>query len=416
MALLLSSSFAAPFAGLFDDNWGYGSPQAPMLMRCGAACAPPLGLLLAPRVRLPPATAYRLQRHASYAPPTEPEVHVRRTPEGVVAACPLGRGFSSQDISLQLSGRDFTITAFHPGTAHWRQRPAAYRRVLDLADHIDSQHIEAALERGVLTILFPYRRQQPRLAPMHIPPPAPVHHRPRLVFVHRAAAPATATAPVHAAAPVSARPSMQAAPATAAAPSACACAPPSSQTAAAPCSFRQAQHRGLQRWNTQHPMQRRCPEQALFGLFETPAPTPSSAQRHSPLTRHHQPTASPQRRAAPAAPAPARAPAVEPLLRPASPAQPITIPVEGPTPNSPTAEAPKEVVPVPAPAVEGEAAASPAAADTSKGKAAASPEQAAALERRQRAAVAQARITAGVGSDSDWEDADGMVSDCSLDN
>lgn len=59
-------------------------------------------------------------------------------------------------------------------------------------------------------------------------------------------------------------------------------------------------------------------------------------------------------------------------------------------------------------------AASPSAA--AKGKGPASPEQVAKWQRQQRAAAAAKRIATGVASDSDWEDADGSVSECGLDD
>ncbi len=132
----------------------------------GSACA-------APRLYRPAAAAtptFRVLRAAPAFPePEEPEVYIRRTEEGVLAVCPLGHGFCRDDIrcvappplrfwwlpappaiccccccphppgnqlfearsltgilalrlccSLELEGRDLTITAWHPQTRHWR--------------------------------------------------------------------------------------------------------------------------------------------------------------------------------------------------------------------------------------------------------------------------------------------------------
>lgn len=97
MSLLFRSPFSAFSAidAALEDDWFVPS-FAPSLSRhpsCGmAACAAPLLPAMAP------AAAFRLHRQPSFAPPTEPEVHISRTAEGVLAACPLGRGFSARDI------------------------------------------------------------------------------------------------------------------------------------------------------------------------------------------------------------------------------------------------------------------------------------------------------------------------------
>ena len=50
---------------------------------------------------------YSFRQHRSWTPalvvpspppPLEPEVHLQRTPSGVIATCPLGRAFGHQDI------------------------------------------------------------------------------------------------------------------------------------------------------------------------------------------------------------------------------------------------------------------------------------------------------------------------------
>lgn len=67
----------------------------------GSACAAPL---------LYPAAAaaapiFRVLRAAPAFPePEEPEVYIRRTEEGVLAACPLGHGFSRDDIRWVCAG------------------------------------------------------------------------------------------------------------------------------------------------------------------------------------------------------------------------------------------------------------------------------------------------------------------------
>lgn len=93
MAALLfpSSHFASPFGAFADDLDDLLGPPATLRhypSACGrAACFGP-----------PPATVYRLHRQPSFAPPAEPEVHLRRTESGVLAVCLLGRSFSNQDI------------------------------------------------------------------------------------------------------------------------------------------------------------------------------------------------------------------------------------------------------------------------------------------------------------------------------
>lgn len=62
----------------------------------GSACA-------APRLYRPaaaaPAPAFRVLRaQPAFPEPEEPAVHLRRTAEGVLAACPLGCAFSREDI------------------------------------------------------------------------------------------------------------------------------------------------------------------------------------------------------------------------------------------------------------------------------------------------------------------------------
>lgn len=91
MAALLfpSSHFASPFAAFADDLDDMLAP--PPSLRCyPSACRS--------AAYGPPATVYRLHRQPSFAPPAEPEVHLRRTDSGVLAGCPLGRAFSSEDI------------------------------------------------------------------------------------------------------------------------------------------------------------------------------------------------------------------------------------------------------------------------------------------------------------------------------
>lgn len=157
-----------------------------------------------------------------------------------------------------MDGRAFVITAFHPGTAHWPRRPAAYRGSLQLAPHIDERRIQARLEDGVLRVFFPFRpRPQPQRLVVTLrapaPAPAPVQQPlcPRMVLVQGPACPALACGPARVpAAPPAAAPVR--------APAAC-CAPVAAHTAPAsapavqpaapapaaaapvpPCSFRRA--------------------------------------------------------------------------------------------------------------------------------------------------------------------------------
>lgn len=71
------------------------APAMPRYASCGrSACAAP-----APAFRFAPSpTVYRVVRQPAFAPPAEPEVLLRRTGEGVLAACPLGHAFRSRDI------------------------------------------------------------------------------------------------------------------------------------------------------------------------------------------------------------------------------------------------------------------------------------------------------------------------------
>lgn len=91
-ALLFPSSHFSPFAALADDLDDLFGPPPSLRSYPGSACG--RAAFCGP----PPATVYRLHRQPSFAPPAEPEVHLRRTDSGVLAACPLGRAFSNQDI------------------------------------------------------------------------------------------------------------------------------------------------------------------------------------------------------------------------------------------------------------------------------------------------------------------------------
>lgn len=95
------------------------------------------------------------------------------------------------------------------------------------------------------------------------------------------------------------------------------------------------------------------------------------------------------------------------------------IPIEsGPASTSAAAVMPQRQPSRPSSPAAASPSASPAAAAKAgaKGKGPASPEQIAQWQRQQRAAAAAKRIAAGVASDSDWEDADGSVSECGLDD
>ncbi|KAL4458331.1 hypothetical protein ABPG75_013196 [Micractinium tetrahymenae] len=455
------SHFASPFAALDDLDDLFGPP--PSLRPYPSACAraacfgPP-----------PAATGYSLHRQPSFAPPAEPEVHLLRTDSGVLAVCPLGRAFSSQDISLQVDGRDFAITAYHPGTAHWARRPAAYRTSLELAPHIDEQRIQASLEGGVLSVFFPYRpRPQPQRLVVTVrapaPVPAPQPPRPRVVVmqgpacttsacsatacstaacapacVSAAAAAPAAAAPGYAAAAACCTPARAAAPAPAHTTAACAAAAAATGSTAAaptqPCSFRRAAHRrqaralpthvkGLHRPAEQEPAEPAAPsvphrEQPLAERRQhTPAATASA--QPAPAAQQTRPQPQPQQqrqqpRVIPvegpgspkASPVAASSPKAAAAPAAAGPASPKAAPV------SPAASAPASPKADAASAPASPKAAAPAA---DKGKAPASPEQVVAAERRRRAEAAAARIAAGVASDSDWDDADGSVQDCGLD-
>lgn len=190
--------------------------------------------------------------------------------------------------SLQVDGRDFIITAYHPGTAHWARRPAAYRSSLQLGPHIDERGIQADLEDGVLHVFFPFRpRPQPQRLVVTVrapvPAPAPVQQPPRpcTVVVQgpacQAAACAAALAPAAmsaawAAAPACARAACcapaAARTAPAPAPAAPAAAPaPAAAAPVAPCSFRQpALHRRQARALPAHVKGLyRCAEQVCEG-------------------------------------------------------------------------------------------------------------------------------------------------------
>lgn len=88
--LHLPLSFPGWEGDLFSDFMtmpGYGSCR-------GSACA-------APHLYRPAAAAptFRVLRAAPAFPePEEPEVYISRSEEGVLAACPLGRAFSRDDI------------------------------------------------------------------------------------------------------------------------------------------------------------------------------------------------------------------------------------------------------------------------------------------------------------------------------
>lgn len=163
--------------------------------------------------------------------------------------------------SLQLDGRNFVITAYHPGTTHWARRPAAYHTSLELAPHIDEQRIQARLEAGALRIFFPFhpRPQPQRLvvtvrAPALAPAPAHQPRRPGMVVVQGPACQAPACAPactpaaaaVHQAALPARTPAVCCTPvaactAAAPAPSVPAAAPaPAAAAPVEPCSFRRA--------------------------------------------------------------------------------------------------------------------------------------------------------------------------------
>lgn len=127
MLLFPSHPFAAdPFGPALDDLLSLDDVLADSMMRpaayvprrsaqpCGRSCA-----AFAP----PPPPAYRLVRQPAFAPPVEPEVHLKRGSDGVVAYVPLGRGFSRQDVRC---GRGPTAAAAPPGAAGCFQRGALH--------------------------------------------------------------------------------------------------------------------------------------------------------------------------------------------------------------------------------------------------------------------------------------------------
>ena len=105
MALLFSPS---PFTGfspldaVFDDllspSFGY-----PAYACARTACAAPAGMHRAAAAHVAAGMAarpysLRVQRQPSFTPPREPEIHITRSSEGVLATSPLGRAFTRQDI------------------------------------------------------------------------------------------------------------------------------------------------------------------------------------------------------------------------------------------------------------------------------------------------------------------------------
>lgn len=395
--LHLPLSFPGWEGDLFSDFMtmpGYGSCR-------GSACA-------APHLYRPAAAAptFRVLRAAPAFPePEEPEVYISRSEEGVLAACPLGRAFSRDDISLDLEGRDLTITAWHPQTRHWRaygrERPAAYQRTLELAPHLDAQRMRARLDTatGTLELFFPYRRVAPAPQP-----------RPRVVVVQSTmavpvppAAPAPRPSLVRASAPAPAPrvPSSPTQPAAAPAPAvtpAAAPVPAAEMEADDASAMAQRAHRRRQRHH--HAQRRRSssPKQAEQACptcccqAASPAPAPPAGQQQQPKA---QPRVIPIECGEPSSSAAAAEPQRKAAQR-SRPSSPAAAPLESPR----------------------SAAASPAASPSTaaKGKGPASPEQVAKWQRQQRAAAAAKRIAAGVASDSDWEDADGSVSECGLDD
>lgn len=261
------------------------------------------------------------------------------------------------------------------------ERPAAYRRTLELADHIDARGIRARLsDGGVLEVFCPYRRVTPPP-----PPPAPVQY-PRLVLVQRP--------PV-----VVQRPAMVAMQRPMAAPNAPAPAPAAVRAAAvrAPAPAAPAS----------------LEPQRMAAAPSKPAPAPEAAPPAAvqrPHRRHH---AQRRRRtsilqqAQPMAEArtvPVSGSETAPATKPAQPAHQQA---------QPSSRGPR-IIPVESPRAAPSPAAAAAAADHGKRPASLSPEQAASERLERRREVAAARIAAGIASDSDWEEADGTVTDCSL--
>lgn len=95
MFLHPASLFTAPM-GLLDEDF----LMADLLNPMAGALPPQPRACRAAACAVPAArpVAYRLHRQPSFAPPAEPEVYLKRTSEGVLAACPLGRAFSRADI------------------------------------------------------------------------------------------------------------------------------------------------------------------------------------------------------------------------------------------------------------------------------------------------------------------------------
>ena len=292
-------------------------------------------------------------------------------------------------------------------------RPAAYRTTLELAPHIDAQHIEASLHSGILTLTFPYRRQ-----PRHQPQPQPQAQHGR----HTAATPAGSD-------PLQAFCRLAAAAAAAHADAGAAetqrverCRRHHRAPAAAHAPYRHPHHQ-QQRRACKSPEQVRGTvrqSQRACGCLRGLSPvlqrlgTELDADPSSPLlflklqdqqarhVRWQDDDASPAATGA-AQPQRCRCPALP--ERRARQQQQQQQQQAGPSRPAAAAHPPVE------PAHPG---AAPAPVEDPKGKAPASAEQAAELERQQAARRAAERIAAGSGSDSDWEVADGAVEDCPL--
>jgi HSP20 family protein len=79
---------------------------------------------------------------------TWPRFDVTHTDEAVVVSADVP-GLGDDDITISVSGRTLTIE----GKTSRRGYPAEFQRQFTLADGLDTERVEAQLDRGVLTVL-----------------------------------------------------------------------------------------------------------------------------------------------------------------------------------------------------------------------------------------------------------------------
>jgi HSP20 family molecular chaperone IbpA len=81
---------------------------------------------------------------------TWPRLEVTHTDEAVVVTADVP-GLGDDDLSITVSGRTLTIE----GKTSRRGYPAEFQRQLTLAEGLDTERVEAQLDRGVLTVVVP---------------------------------------------------------------------------------------------------------------------------------------------------------------------------------------------------------------------------------------------------------------------